>query len=61
MFFYHIGQLDPEVYINVLQEENTRLKGRIESLVEEIVTLENQRGGKSFSYQYKKSINLFFQ
>jgi len=39
-------QLDPEVYINVLQEENTRLKTRVEDLVQELVALENQRGVK---------------
>ncbi|CAF2987261.1 unnamed protein product [Rotaria sp. Silwood2] len=37
-------QLDPEVYINVLQEENTQLKERVQNLVDELVTLENQRG-----------------
>jgi len=37
-------QLDPEVYVNVLQEENTRLKTRVQSLVDELITLENQRG-----------------
>ncbi|CAF1225897.1 unnamed protein product [Rotaria sordida] len=37
-------QLDPEIYINVLQEENTRLKARVQNLVDEMVTLENQRG-----------------
>ncbi|CAF1226114.1 unnamed protein product [Rotaria sp. Silwood1] len=37
-------QLDPEVYINVLQEENTRLKTRVQTLVDELITLENQRG-----------------
>jgi hypothetical protein len=57
------GQLDPEVYVNVLQEENTRLKGRVESLVKELVTLENQRGGRSSflsSHQYKKILNSSF-
>jgi hypothetical protein len=43
---YFIGQLDPAVYINVLQEENTRLKKQVQSLVDELTTLENQRGGK---------------
>ncbi|CAF3535829.1 unnamed protein product [Rotaria sp. Silwood1] len=37
-------QLDPEIYINVLQEENTRLKTRVQTLVDELITLENQRG-----------------
>jgi hypothetical protein len=50
LFFNHLGQLDADKYLNVLQEENTRLKTRIESLVQELVTLENQRGGRSFSY-----------
>jgi len=53
--FYRLGQLDPEVYVNVLQEENTRLKARVESLVKELVTLENQRGGRSLSYHHKKT------
>lgn len=42
---YPIGQLDPAVYISGLQDENTKLKARVQSLVEELVTLENQRGG----------------
>ncbi|CAF1093357.1 unnamed protein product [Adineta steineri] len=37
-------QLDPEVYYNVLQEENKRLKSRVQSLVNELTSLENQRG-----------------
>jgi hypothetical protein len=36
--------------MNVLQEENTRLKTRVESLVKELVTLENQQGGKFIFY-----------
>ena len=46
-FLLASGQLDSNVYVNVLQEENTRLKARVESLVQELTTLEDQRGGKS--------------
>lgn len=40
-----VGQLDPDVYVKVLQQENTRLKARVEGLVQELISLENQRGG----------------
>jgi len=33
------------VYVKVLQQENTRLKARVEGLVQESINLENQRGG----------------
>lgn len=33
------------MYVKVLQQENTRLKARVEGLVQELVNLENQRGG----------------
>ncbi|CAF1100383.1 unnamed protein product [Adineta ricciae] len=39
-------QLNPEIYVKVLQDENDRLKKRVQSLVDEIVTLENERGVK---------------
>ncbi|CAF4507793.1 unnamed protein product, partial [Rotaria magnacalcarata] len=39
-------QLDPTVYISGLEAENTKLKARVQSLVDELVTLENQRGVK---------------
>jgi len=58
-FFYHLGQLDPEVYSKVLQEENVRLKTRVENLVKELVTLENQRGGRLFFLNINP-INLSF-
>jgi hypothetical protein len=49
-----VGQLDPDVYVGVLQEENTRLKARIESLVQELVNLENQRGvSQQFDFSNK--------
>ncbi|CAF3365186.1 unnamed protein product [Rotaria socialis] len=41
-----IGQLDPVVYIRGLQDQNTKLKARVQSLVDELLTLENQRGVK---------------
>jgi hypothetical protein len=59
ILFYHLGQLDPEVYSKVLQEENVRLKTRVESLVKELVALENQRGGRSFFFNINP-INLSF-
>ena len=33
------------MYVKILQEENIRLKSRVQSLVNELVALENQRGG----------------
>lgn len=45
--------------MKVLQEENTRLKARVESLVKEMVTLENQQGGKSF-FILIQQIDVFF-
>lgn len=46
LFIFSSGPLDADMYVKVLQDENTRLKARIENLVKELVTLENQRGGK---------------
>ena len=40
-----IGTVDPEVYIQGLEEENTRLKARVQTLVNEMTTLEKQHGG----------------
>ncbi|CAF1296203.1 unnamed protein product [Didymodactylos carnosus] len=39
-----IETLDPNAYIEVLQEENDRLKIRIQKLLQETVTLEQQQG-----------------
>jgi hypothetical protein len=58
-FFYSQEQLDPEVYINVLQDENTRLKVRVQNLVDELTALENQRGGKYIFYRINLSYYFF--
>ena len=55
-YVFFSGPLDPEIYVKVLQDENTRLKARVENLVKDLITLENQRGGE-FSCEKRKKIS----
>jgi len=53
--------LDPNAYIEILQEENTKLKNRIEKLVEELENVEKQKGVTPHTHQQgegKSYVNL---
>lgn len=46
--FYYAGQFDQEVYVKSLEQENTELKTRIQSLMNESVLYKNEREGKTY-------------